>query len=367
MLPQTSPTRRRDPSSGAMKPLGVLAAMLTAGAVFGLGLLVLPSVEPDAPAVTPAPAPPPPPPAPPPAPPEPPAVEAGAPPTPGTGLDADAAPSIQNPPIPPPKPVADATARKTKPEAKPTVEPVSAPATKPVVAPATKPVVAPATKPVVVAATKPAAEPATKPVAEPATKPVAEPTTKPAAEPTTKPAAEPATKPVAEPTTKPAAKPAAEVSHDKLADKDVARDAWRKNLPDISPEPGKAAMLIPIKGPIDGATYHVTLKPRSVLITLPKAESMITMPFYSVRHDGFRQLWIKKDEATGSTTIRVVLGEASDPQVEIKDDFVRVTVRRPAPESATAAPGAPSAGAAPTPSPAPAEAPGKPGPAPGGD
>jgi hypothetical protein len=142
----------------------------------------------------------------------------------------------------------------------------------------------------------------------------------------------------------PAPPPKPEAAREKTADKDVARDAWRKNLPDISTEPGKAAMLIPIKGSIEGATYHVTAKPRSVLIALPKGESMITMPFYSVKHDGFRQLWIKKEDEAG-TNLRIVLGEASDPQVEIKDDFVRVTIRRPVPAApaATDAPAAPSA------------------------
>jgi hypothetical protein len=294
MLPQSPaapPPRHRDPRSGAVKPLGVLAAMVIAGAVFGVGMLVLPSVEPvpAAPVELPT-APPPPPPSPaPPSPPEPAAGDAAPPPD---AANPDAAPTAPMPARPSaPKPVAEVPAPRTKPEAEP----------------------------------------------EPA------------------------------PEAKPEAKPTAEPSHDKLADKDVARDAWRKNLPDISPEAGKAAMLIPIKGSLEGAIYHVTVKPRNVLITLPKAESMITMPFYSVRHDGFRQLWIKKDEGTGATTIRVVLGDGSDPQVEIKDEFVRVTVRRPAPEPVAAPATLPGAAAAPTPAPAPADASAKPAPAPRGD
>jgi hypothetical protein len=216
--------------------------MITAATVFGIGMLVLPSIEPPPPEQL---APPPPPPVP-----------------------------VPPPPPPPAPPAVDGPA----PEAQaPETEPASAPAD----------------------ATPAPAEPTPAP---------------PSAEPT--PSASPA---------KPTPETAA--SRDKPADKDVARDAWRKNLPDVSTDPGKATMLIPIKGSIEGATYHVTVKPKSVLITLPKGESMITMPFYSVRHDGFRQLWIKKDDQTG-TSLRVVLGDASDPQVEIKEDFVRVTVRR---------------------------------------
>ena len=67
-------------------------------------------------------------------------------------------------------------------------------------------------------------------------------------------------------TTKTATRTNHSTPREKPNDKDVARDAWRKNLPDISPEPGKAAILIPIKGSIESATYHVTVKPRSVLI-----------------------------------------------------------------------------------------------------
>ena len=273
--PPSPPPRRRKPESGAVRPLGVLVAIATAGAVFGVGMLVLPPIGPPAPAIVePPPAPPPPPAAPPPAP-EPTAVHAEAP--------------------------------------------------------------APDGEPPSTAATEPARE---DPREEPKVEPRAKPRLEPAAD--------------AAPSGSTAAKPAAPPTKDRSADKEVARDAWRKNLPDVSTEAGKAAMLIPIKGSIDGATYHVTGRPRSVLITLPKGESMITMPFYAVRHDGFRQLWIKKDDETG-TSIRVVLAEASEPQVEIKDDFVRVTVRRPAPApkpehaASSTAPASVDAGAGPAP------------------
>jgi hypothetical protein len=236
--------------SGAIRPVGVLVALATAAAVFGIGMLVLPPVEPPPVQVA---TPPPPPPSPPPAP-APNAADAAG--------DSPAAPALPEPPAAPARPQASA-------------EPAPAPA-------------------------EPAAAPAPKAAAAPAQP-----------------------KPVAAAPSKPEASP----THEKAADKEVARDAWRKNLPDVSGEPGKATMIIPIKGSTEGATYHVTVKPKSVLISLPKAESMITMPFYSVKHDGFRQLWIKKDEESG-TSIRVVLGDASDPQVEIKDEFVRVTVRR---------------------------------------
>jgi hypothetical protein len=246
--------RRRDPASGAVRPVGVLVAVITAGVVFGVGMWILPPIEP-----------------PPPVPVEPPPAPLSAPPS-------------QPPPAPEPAAVdseapsdAGAPSRDGEPQATAPAEPERE---------------------------EPKTEPRAKPRLDGA--------------------------PATEEPAPASAKPAASAPRERSADKEVARDAWRKNLPDVSAEPGKAAILIPIKGSLEGATYHVTAKPRSVLIMLPKGESMITMPFYGVRHDGFRQLWIKKDDQAG-TSIRVVLADAGEPQVEIKDEFVRVTVRRPAP------------------------------------
>jgi hypothetical protein len=117
---------------------------------------------------------------------------------------------------------------------------------------------------------------------------------------------------------------------DKPSDKDIAREAWRRNLPDISaPEETRASILIPIKGSIEGATYHVSSKPKSVIVNLPKAESLITMRFYKIKREGFGNLWIKQEEGEG-TTVKLMLNEATTPQVEIKDEYIRINVRKPA-------------------------------------
>jgi hypothetical protein len=258
--------RPRHPSSGAARPAGILIALATAVATFGVGMVLLP-LEAPAPEPVPPPtvAPPPAPAAPPPA------------------------------PTPPPAPASDAAA---------TDAASSAPADAKAAAPQTDAKAAPPQTDA-----KAATPPADAKAAATAAKIDAE------APPTPK-AEEPAK---AEPSG----------AREKTAEKDVAREAWRKNQPDISVDGGKSTMIIPIKGSIDGATYHVTSKPRSVLVTLPKGESMITMPFYNLKRDGYRQLWIKKDEESGATVLRIVLGDVSEPQADIKDDYVRVTVRRP--------------------------------------
>ncbi|HEX3693774.1 MAG TPA: hypothetical protein VH374_00185 [Polyangia bacterium] len=129
-----------------------------------------------------------------------------------------------------------------------------------------------------------------------------------------------------------ARRPAAERSRG--TDKEIARAAWRKNLPDVTADANRASILIPIRGSTAGSAYHLQDNPKAVLITLPKAESMISMEFYKIRHDGFLNLWIKHDDAQG-TTLKVVLGDASGPQVEIQDDFVRVTVQKTAPAASS--------------------------------
>lgn len=114
-------------------------------------------------------------------------------------------------------------------------------------------------------------------------------------------------------------------------EKDIARQAWRKNLPDLSDDPRRSSLLIPIRGSIEGATYHFIEKQKGVILTLPSAESMITMPFYRLKHDSFRTLWIQQG-AGEPTSIRLMLGATViKPEVEIRDGFARVTVTKTAP------------------------------------
>ena len=139
-------------------------------------------------------------------------------------------------------------------------------------------------------------------------------------------------------------KPAAEAPSDDTAapghkaadkqDKDLAREAWRRNRPDISIVGNKTAIMVPIRGSIRGSDFKVINKPRSVVVTLPKAVSMVTLRVYNMKHPLFRKVWIDQDEANAQpddgTKLRFILSpQTYDPQVEITDDFVRVTIRRP--------------------------------------
>ncbi|HET6282961.1 MAG TPA: hypothetical protein VFH73_18515 [Polyangia bacterium] len=128
-----------------------------------------------------------------------------------------------------------------------------------------------------------------------------------------------------------AATPSVQAARNNLADKDIAREAWRKNAPDISEDERRASLLIPTRGSTDGATYKLIEKSRGVVLNLPKGESMITMPFYRLKNGAFTTLWIKQDQGQ-PTEIRLMLARSViKPEVEIKDGFVRVTVTKTVP------------------------------------
>lgn len=125
------------------------------------------------------------------------------------------------------------------------------------------------------------------------------------------------------------------IDKQRQADKDLAREAWRRNRPDISVTGNKTSVLVPIKGSIKGSDFKILKKSRTVVVTLPRAVSMVTMRVYTLKHPSFKKLWIDQDEANAQpengTKLRLILSQTFDPQVEITDDFVRVTIRRPEP------------------------------------
>jgi pyruvate/2-oxoglutarate dehydrogenase complex dihydrolipoamide acyltransferase (E2) component len=101
-----------------------------------------------------------------------------------------------------------------------------------------------------------------------------------AAPPNVPPAAAPAATAPPPETEEPEAEKAGRKEATTLADKDAAREAWRKNRPVITVAGSKASMMIPIKGSIEGAAYSYLPRKRQVIVTLPKATSLNTMMFY---------------------------------------------------------------------------------------
>jgi hypothetical protein len=119
------------------------------------------------------------------------------------------------------------------------------------------------------------------------------------------------------------------------ADKDLARESWRRNKPDVSVAEGKSMILIPLKGSSDDATHKYLKKTHTLVVTLPKAASLNTQRFYKLNKEGFAVLWTDQAEtnakASDGTKLRLVFAEHAVPIVEIRDEFVRVTIARPRP------------------------------------
>jgi hypothetical protein len=115
-------------------------------------------------------------------------------------------------------------------------------------------------------------------------------------------------------------------------DKDQAREAWRRNRPDITTGGKRSSLLIPIKGSIEGAVSNYIPRRRQVVITLPKATSLNTMQFYRFKREGFHQVWVKQPEKDAKpedgTVLKIGLTDAGTPDIEIRDEFIRVTVAR---------------------------------------
>lgn len=115
-------------------------------------------------------------------------------------------------------------------------------------------------------------------------------------------------------------------------DKDRAREAWRKNKPDLHTANGKASILIPLKGSSADASHRYLRKTHTLVITLPKAASLNTLHFNKVHRDGFSVLWIDQAEsnprAADGTKLRLVFNQHAVPDIEIRDEFVRVTIAR---------------------------------------
>jgi hypothetical protein len=117
------------------------------------------------------------------------------------------------------------------------------------------------------------------------------------------------------------------------ADKDIARAAWRANWPDIRAVGPRSSIIIPIKGSAKGGAYRFSAKARTISVTLPHGASLNTMRFYRLDQGGFRALWIFQDENTAlpeeGTKLRLTLDVAATPQVDLYDDFVKITIRGP--------------------------------------
>jgi len=132
-----------------------------------------------------------------------------------------------------------------------------------------------------------------------------------------------------------------------LSDKDLAREAGRHNWPTVCPvaadskaeskgeaksEARKAFLIIPLKGSVENAASELKRKPvREARVTLPAAESQLSLKQYKLRRLGFKDLKIGPPDEGSGTRIRVrLMNGTGDPSFEIKDGYAKITVLAPA-------------------------------------
>lgn len=117
-----------------------------------------------------------------------------------------------------------------------------------------------------------------------------------------------------------------------LPEKDIAREAWRRNVPTIcvggSGKSQRISLYLPVKGATNDATYDYRRKQRLVRITAPSAGSQLTMVQYKLRRHGFHELKIAP-EGNGSKFRLTIEKGFPDPAVELKESFIKVVLAAP--------------------------------------
>lgn len=128
-----------------------------------------------------------------------------------------------------------------------------------------------------------------------------------------------------------------------LADKDIARDAWRRNAPAvcvIGDAKDQVALYLPVKGNAMSATYDFRRRQKLLRILAPAAESQLTMAQYKLRRHGFRDLRIGGEGQSGDgAKLRITFEKSpSEVAVDLKETFIKVVIPLPTAGSTGAAP-----------------------------
>jgi len=128
-----------------------------------------------------------------------------------------------------------------------------------------------------------------------------------------------------------------------LSDKDIAREAWRRNAPTIcvtGDGKDQAALYLPVKGNAMSATYDFRRRQKLLRILAPAAESQLTMAQYKLRRHGFRDLRIGGESQGGDgAKLRITFEKnPADVAVELKETFIKVVIPLPTSGSTSASP-----------------------------
>jgi hypothetical protein len=116
-----------------------------------------------------------------------------------------------------------------------------------------------------------------------------------------------------------------------LPDKDIAREAWRRNSPTLckGTDGDRVSLFIPLKGTLDGETHELRQASREVRINLPAGESLLTLRQYKVRRSGFKDLRILPTDS-GGTRLRLKLQSGTgEPSFDMKDGYAKITITSP--------------------------------------
>lgn len=116
-----------------------------------------------------------------------------------------------------------------------------------------------------------------------------------------------------------------------LPDKDIAREAWRRNSPTLcrGVEDDRVSLFIPLKGTLDGETHELRQAIHEVRINLPAGESLLTLRQYKVRRSGFKDLRIIPTDSGGTHLRLKVSSSTGEASFDMKDGYAKITIPAP--------------------------------------
>jgi hypothetical protein len=90
---------------------------------------------------------------------------------------------------------------------------------------------------------------------------------------------------------------------------------------------------VPFRGSAEGAVHYALVQPRGVAVTLPQAQSVLSIGRHVLGNDGFRYVWIR-EAGRGGIQVRFMFAERTPVlrAVEVEAGMVRVRVAPLPPE-----------------------------------
>ena len=100
--------------------------------------------------------------------------------------------------------------------------------------------------------------------------------------------------------------------------------------PDIILENDRATAVVPVEGSTAGMIHYSLSHPRGLVVNLPHARSTLPAGLHTVKHDGFRFIWIR-EPAEGGLQVRFIFSHPTPDErvLDVEQQAVKVRIALP--------------------------------------